>query len=393
MKILHVMPSLARTFGGPTQSWVGYARAAALQGVEVAVAAPAVSEADGAWLASRVPGVTFRFFGSAGKGGMAWSPGLQYWLMRKGRQFDAIHVHGLFNPLSSLALRQCVRRKWPVVLRPFGTLSRYTMQHRRSWLKRKYFHYLDGPSLQQAGGVHFTTPAERDEAAWHGLDFNDRSYIVPPPLHGLPQAPAEGRRGARPDIAAAGASADAPLVLFLSRIHPKKNIECLLASWEGVHRVHPRARLVIAGDGDADYVARLKDAASRIEGGGRVTFAGFVEGERKTRLLEQASVFVLPSFQENFGVAVMEAVSHGLPVVISKHVQLASFISEHQLGHVIEPAPDDLAFSISEILQCGRFRQHCRLQGPASVQRNFSLNTVGQQLVEMYRSVIDQHIN
>ncbi len=385
MKVLHVMPSLARTFGGPTQSWVGYAQAAQTQGVEVDVAAPAVSEADAAWLADNVPGTTFNFFKGGGKGALVFSPGLQHWLSLKGKHYDAIHVHGLFNPLSSLALRLCVKKKWPVVLRPFGTLSRYTVQHRRSWLKRKYFDYLDGPSLQRAHGVHFTTPAERDEANWHGIDFSERSYVVPPPLHGMEMSKIQSGTGP--------ARQTEPIVLFLSRIHPVKNIECLLDAWPWVHRVLPDARLVVAGDGEVEYVNGLKAKAHSLQGGHCIEFTGFVEGARKSHMLTSASVFVLPSFQENFGVAVMEAVSYGLPVVISRHVQLASFIEQQELGHVIDPAPEELAFSIVQILQDSGFHNHCRKQGPAAVQQCFSLKTVGRQLVSMYQSVIEQHIN
>ncbi|MFK7845410.1 MAG: glycosyltransferase, partial [Rhodothermales bacterium] len=177
MKILHVMPSLARSFGGPTQSWIGYARAAGTQGVEIAVAAPRVNSIDEQWLASKTSGVNYAFFPATGKGAMVFSPALQKWLAEEGHTYDAVHVHGLFNPVSSFALRLCVKQDWPVVLRPFGTLSKYTFNHRRTWMKRKYFQYLDGPSLKRAKGLHFTTPAEQEEAGWHGIDFSRRSHV------------------------------------------------------------------------------------------------------------------------------------------------------------------------------------------------------------------------
>ncbi len=376
LKVLHVMPSLSRAFGGPTQSWVGYARAAKTSGVAVSVAAPDVDEADRQWLEGQTDAVSYTFFPSAGKGAMVFSPALHRWLVRHGNEYDAVHVHGLFNPISSIALRQCVKRNWPVILRPFGTLSRYTFNHRRTWMKRQYFRRLDGPSLRKTPGIHFTTHAECDEAAWHGIDFSGRSHVVPPPLAELPVASAPASNSA------------APTVLFLSRIHPKKNIECLIDAWPRVLAGMPRAELVIAGNGDPAYVDALKTRAKTL-GVGQIRFPGFVAGEKKTEMLAKASLFVLPSFQENFGVAVMEAIGAGLPVVISEHVQLADFVTKNDLGHVITPEPEPLAFSILEILHSKAYQDHCRAQGPAAIRQDFSLQQVGKQLVTMYQSVLN----
>ena len=383
MKILHVMPSLARSYGGPTQSWIGYASAAETQGVEVTVAAPRVNSVDQQWLVSKTSEVNYAFFLSAGKGALVFSPSLQAWLAENGSKYDALHVHGLFNPVSSFALRLCIKQDWPVVLRPFGTLSKYTFHHRRTWMKRKYFQYLDGPSLKKARGLHFTTSAEQEEAGWHGIDFSQCSHVVPPPLHtplvSEPQKIAEGDSD--------------PIVLLLSRLHPVKNIECLLKAWPLVQRGMPSARLVIAGNGDVNYTETLKGKARSLGPECQIDFPGFVQGEQKKELLARASVFVLPSFQENFGVAVMEAISAGLPVVISKHVQLANYVAQHNLGHVVSPEPEVLAFSILEILRSQSFRHHCRQNGPAAIRRDFSLDSVGRQLVAMYETVIDHHRN
>ena len=373
MNILHIMPSLARAFGGPTQSWVGYAKAAQTQGAKITVAAPKVSAEDYFWLKEKVDDVDFSFFPAAGKGAMVFSPGLHKWISTAGQTFDVTHIHGLFNPISSLTLRLCVKRDWPVILRPFGTLSRYTFLHRRSWVKRRYFNHLDGPNLKKTGGVHFTTPAERDEAAWHGIDFSTRSHVIPPPLF----EPIPFDQGKN----------EAQNVLFLSRLHPKKNIECLLDAWPEVQKAIPDARLIIAGDGEPEYVSQLKAYAKLRDPENKISFVGFVEGKNKTQLLANASVFVLPSFQENFGVAVMEAIAVGLPVVISKYVQLASYVAQNNLGHVIDTDATSLSLSIIEILKNHTFRAHCREKGPYFIQKDFSLESVGQQLISMYQAV------
>jgi hypothetical protein len=144
VKVLHVTPSIARAYGGPTYSLAGYARAALDEGAEISVAAPAPTAGD-KWLAEMIPEAAVYAFRTYGRGAFLASTDLQSWLRRNASRYDVVHVHGLLNPVSSLAARMCVRRGWPVVIRPFGTLSRYTYAHRRGTLKLLYRWLLDRP--------------------------------------------------------------------------------------------------------------------------------------------------------------------------------------------------------------------------------------------------------
>ena len=369
------MPNVSRAFGGPTESLIGYARAAHTQGVDVHVAAPSVSAEDEAWLREQLPDATFHLFASAGRHAWVVAPGLWAWLWRHGAPYDAVHVHGLFNPISSLSAQIAVRRGYPTVMRPFGTLSRYTFS-RRSALKRLYFQLLDRPSLQRTDGIHFTTEAERSEAARLDLSLDDRSHIVPPPWRG-DTSPAD-----------LSARAERPTILFMSRLHPKKNVAGLLDAWAQVVEGHPDARLWIAGDGDDDYVEERRRQTERLGLQDHVSFLGFVQGEDKERVLREAWAFVLPSHQENFGVAVLEAVAAGLPVVISGEVQLRTFIEENDLGVVVDRTdPAAIAGGLQEMLTSRVVRERCAHAGPEAVQATFSEARIGEQLAQMYQSV------
>ena len=165
VKVLHVAPNIARAYGGPTYSLAAYARAAIDEGAEVSIAAPAPTGAD-KWLAGRasrcraqrLPHVRPR---SLSRLALA----LHRWLAANGERFDVVHVHGLLNPVSSLAARACVRNGWPFVIRPFGTLSRYTYAHRRGALKEAV---SAGASIARICAAHprFISPptVERDES-------------------------------------------------------------------------------------------------------------------------------------------------------------------------------------------------------------------------------------
>src|SRR5207237_6269254 len=110
-------------------------------------------------------------------------------------------------------------------------------------------------------------------------------------------------------------------VLLLSRIHRKKNIESLLEAFSVVTELaqYKHWKLVIAGDGDPDYVERLGQLATQ-SCGDRVIFTGWLEGLRKAAAFKGAALVLLPSYQENFGLSVVEAMANGIPVLVSNHV-------------------------------------------------------------------------
>ncbi|WP_259058192.1 glycosyltransferase [Salinibacter ruber] len=370
------MPNVSRAFGGPTESLIGYAQAARTQDIDVHVAAPAVSSSDDTWLHEQLPDAAFHFFASMGQHAYVVAPGLWSWLWREANRFDVVHVHGLFNPVSTLSAHIGIARDVPTVMRPFGTLSRYTFS-RRSALKRLYFALLDRSALRRAAAVHFTTEAEREEANRLSINFEDRSAVVPPPWRGEAMTPDMEEK------------ADRPTVLYMSRLHPKKNVQGLLQVWAQVVADRPNAQLWVAGDGDDDYVQQLHDTVATHGLGDSVSFLGFVSGNEKERVLREAWTFALPSHQENFGVAVLEAAAAGLPVVISGEVQLRSFVEAHDLGVVVDRKdPAAIAAGLRAVLSDDAGRRRVAEAGPAAVRDTFSVARVGEQLVEMYERVL-----
>ena len=374
MRVLHVMPSLARAYGGPTQSLLGFLAASSAAGIASDVFAPHAPAEDLAWVRERMPaGTGLRTFAAHGLGHMKVSPGMLRVIARASRTYDAVHVHGVFNLVSDLAARAAVRAGAAVVVRPFGTLSRYTFEYRRGWAKRLYYRLLEAPTLARAAAVHFTTDTEREEADRPGMRLGAKGIVVPPPWDAAPATLRTPRTEPR-------------TVLFLSRLHPVKAVDALLDAWPVVQRQLPDAKLVIAGDGIPEYASRLRERVLRYPGGSRsISMPGFVNGAEKERCLAEADVFVLPSHHENFGIAVLEAIAAGLPVVVSPDVQLASFVEEHRLGRVSDRAPAELAANILAVLEDRVLRDRCAREGAAIIHRTFAPAVVGARLRELYR--------
>jgi glycosyltransferase involved in cell wall biosynthesis len=221
MRVLHVLPSIAQAYGGPTRSLAGFCRASTHAGIDVEIAAPRPSDADVDWLKVETGGIPMRLFASAGQGASVISPRLVSGVSRSTREYDVVHVHGLLNLVSSVAARITRARSTPLVIRPFGMLSRYTYTHRRRWLKQLFHTTLDRPNLVRADAFHFTTEAEEDGAGWLGMELTDRSFVIPPPIA------ATGALGREP-------SSERLTVVCISRIAPVKNLESLLDAWPRV---------------------------------------------------------------------------------------------------------------------------------------------------------------
>ncbi len=375
MRVLHVAPSISKSYGGPTQSLAGYLTAAHAAGIDTSVAAPRCDPDEAEYVSSRINGGTLNLFAAIGSGAFTTSPSLVRWVGRACSSYDVIHVHGLFNPISTFSSRSALGRKRPVVIRPFGTLSRYTFQHRRRLLKKVYFRAIERKNVLGAAALHFTTTGERDAAGWHAINFADRAYVIPPPW----SAPAD--RTELHKIPSTSA-------LFLGRLVPVKNVECLLDAWVDVNREVPDAVLEIAGTGDESYVRTLRERAKRLHVAERINFRGFVSGAEKQRLLSSAAMLVLPSYHENFGISAIEALAAGVPVIISPDVQLAEFVRHNDLGRVAAGEPTEFAAAILEVMRNERIRSRVRTVGPEILARTFSPHVIGESLCRMYEGAI-----
>jgi glycosyltransferase involved in cell wall biosynthesis len=301
------------------------------------------------------------------------------WILREVRRYDVVHIHALFS-FTSLAAGWAARRTGvPYVIRPLGVLNRYGMRSRRPWLKRLSLRLLEAPLLRGAAAVQFTSELEQKEAL--SLRIPMRPVIVPlavaEPVNGDP----EHVRAAWP------AAASKPCVLYLSRLDPVKNLESLLRAIAQLNRPDWTVTLLVAGSGEAAYVRQLHELA-RSEGiEDSVVWLGHVTGETKASALSLATLFVLPSFSENFGVAVLEALASGLPCVVGRGVGMATAVESAGAGLAVNPDPDSIAVAIRKLLESQALRAAASSAARHMVEQEYSLEVLGRRLAGLYDAV------
>src|SRR5688572_5068801 len=266
VKILHVIPSAAPVDGGPNLAVRAIARGLADRGVSVTVATTNAAGEGTLDVPLDAPvidgGVVYRFFARTVPGSWKFSWPLTRWLWSNAGRYDVVHVHALFSYTTIPGCRAASRAPVPYVLRPLGTLSEWSLRH-RAWKKRPYYALLERSHLEGAAAIHVTSQSEAGDVA--RLGFGDRARVIPLGV-------AVPERKIQRSLAS-----DRPLrVLFLSRLHEKKNIPTLLRALAAA--TSPRILLTIAGDGDANYRAGLSAMVGEMGLADRVRFVGHVDG-------------------------------------------------------------------------------------------------------------------
>jgi glycosyltransferase involved in cell wall biosynthesis len=299
---------------------------------------------------------------------------LSDWLMEYIGSYDVVHVHALFSYTSVVACRAARAAGVPYIIRPLGVLTRYGITQRRAVLKQLSVRWVEGPLLRDAAAVHFTLPMEQTEAEDLGIPL--RAVVVPLGLEAQPLPTASGDTP--------------PTVLFLSRIDPVKNIEALLLAWARCRGGFPTWRLVVAGSGHPDYIQRLCDYGASLGLGASVDWAGHVTGDDKTRLMAEATVFVLPSFSENFGIAAAEALLAGKPCLFTPGVAVGAMAAEQGAAALSELDAECLGTVLNGLMGNGELRQQLGRKAKEFAQAELSSVIMGQRLAGLYGDILSR---
>lgn len=304
----------------------------------------------------------------------AIAPVLSCWLGQHLGEFDLLHVHALFSYPSTSGMAVARHRRVPYVLRSIGQLNHWSLQQ-SAGRKRMLLRLIERRNLQGAAALHFTSEAERQEAAALGLA--SPGFVLP--LGVDPQRPLE-----RSDSPGAAIT-----FLFLSRLHPKKQLEVLLEALALLQAHRPQApwRLQIAGEGDPAYLRQLQAQADRLGIAQRCQWLGFVAGAPKKELLAAADWFVLPSASENFGIAAAEALAAGTPVILSPGVAVAAAVAEAGAGVVVVANADALSAALEQALEPPAPAMVAAARHLATTV--YSWGAIAAQLEQQYRRILN----
>jgi glycosyltransferase involved in cell wall biosynthesis len=383
MKVLHVIPSVSPLRGGPSV----ILRTMVQGQVQAGLAVEVVTTDDHGEGRLNVPhakpileeGVIYRYFPRQTRF-YTFSWPLTRWLAQHVKDYDLINIHYLFSYPAIPAAYWAKRWKVPYIVHPFGVLNRWGIHNRRPWMKKFSYQVIERRILKGAAAVRYESEQERSEAAELGVRTK---CVVIPEATEVPLSWSNLAYGTS-HTQHSDCSAHTT-ILFLSRLDRKKGLDILLPAFAELLAQHPKAILVIAGGGNETLTAELKQKASRLRISAGIRWPGFLKGEDKWAAFAGADIFVLPSYSESFGMAVLEAMAAGLPVVVSDQVPLHQEITAANAGIVVPCGAKELSNALLTLVKDARLRARMGGNGRCLVQTKFSPEAARDRMITLYR--------
>jgi glycosyltransferase involved in cell wall biosynthesis len=385
VKVLHVIPSVSPLRGGPSSAIRMMVAGLASEGVTVDVA---TTDDDGVGRLKEFTeqtvtrsGLTYRYF-SRQIGFYTFSWPLSIWLAQRVTDYDLVHIHALFSWPATISAFWAHRKAVPYIIRPLGVLNSWGVQNRRPFLKILSLRVIEHRILANAVAIHFTSEQEKSEA--ERLVRGLRSIVIPNPV-AAPMSTTPSRPGLF--VSHYPQLIGRKVILFLARIDPIKGLDLLLDGFASVLPFLPDAALVIAGIGEPDFVVELKRRAERLGIGRAVAWIGFTDGAMKSAAFAESDVFVLPSYSESFGIAAVEAMANGLPVIVTDQVAIHHDVARMNAGIVTKCDASSLAAAMIRVLQNPLIRARMS-EGARRLAAEFSPSAVAVQLLNAYHGIV-----
>jgi glycosyltransferase involved in cell wall biosynthesis len=295
-------------------------------------------------------------------------------------EFDLVHLHSVFLWPTWAAARAAQKFRVPYLVSPRGMLVRKLVEQRSRLVKSAWIRLIERENLENAAAIHVTSQLEAVELgafAWRRL----------PPIAAIPNGVDEidHRAGEEVSPDVKQLAAGRPLVLFLGRISWKKGLDCLLRALA----LTKSGNLAVVGPDDEKLVPRLTQLARDLQITDRVRFLSrSVLDADKQHLYASAQVFVLPSYSENFGNTVLEAMQWGVPVVVTPEVGAAEIVRQSCGGIVASREPAALATAIVRLIEHPQLARSMGDAGARHVKENYGWSRVAARMENLYADVI-----
>ena len=296
--------------------------------------------------------------------------------------FDIVHIHSLYLFHSLMASYYCRKFNIPYIIRPHGMLDPF-IQNRHSFRKKIYNFFFEKRNLDRAAAVHYTTKEEMELAATFKIKasgvvvqngINVSEYV---------DLPRYGRFKKKYPVLESKR-----IVLFLSRINFKKGMDILSKAFGEIARKRKDVHLVLTGPDNEGYSTKVKKWLKEEGVLNRSLFTGMLLGKEKLSVFRDSDIFVLPSYSENFGIAVVEALACGLPVIISKKVNIWREVVDVGAGIVTDCDSHQVAEAILKLLDNPQLAEDMGERGKKLVAENYTWPKVAKELIRTYNDIL-----
>jgi glycosyltransferase involved in cell wall biosynthesis len=357
MKVLHITNSIDKSAGGPARSVPQTCVELARLGISIELV---TQESNDKVDLAETTNLTVSFRN-------IWELFL-YGSRLSSKKVDIIHLQHIWNPYIQVMAFWAYHKKIPYIVTPRGMLEPWIMAN-NPWKKKTAMFLYQRKAIQRAVHIHAT--GEMEKRNIQALGFSNPIAIIP---NGIDLG----------EVKSVKKQYGSKKMVFLSRIHPKKGIELLLEAWRESETMG--WTLNIAGDGDATYVASLSHSAQDL---GNVHFVGPQYGEAKWDFLLSADVMVLPTYSENFGIVVAEALAIGVPVITTKETPWED-LKTYQCGWWIDLSVSNLKIALSDAFCTSNvILESMGTNGKKLIKEKYEIKSVGKKIFNLYQKILN----
>ncbi|MGD9558741.1 MAG: glycosyltransferase [Mangrovibacterium sp.] len=288
---------------------------------------------------------------------------------------DLIHVNGIWELPNAIIQNVGQKKKIPVVISPHGMLEPWILK-RNPHKKNLALSLYQRQSISRATCLHATAASEFDNI--RKLGFQTDMAIIE---NGIKTDQIELKKSWK----------RTGTLLFLSRVNPKKGIETLIDAMANLREELKSYKVIIAGEGEPEYIESLKKRAADQEIGHQLVFCGGIYGKTKWELYRQADVFVLPTHSENFGIVIAEALACGTPVITTTGAPWHDLIS-WECGWWIEPGAGPLTEALAGfIVKTEAELETMGRNGHRLIQKKYTADQMGTKMISLYHSLLQKN--
>ncbi len=293
-----------------------------------------------------------------------------------------VHITAIWNFPVSAGAYLSRKFKIPYIISPIGTLDPNVIKIKSYFIKKFYYNLISKRDIKGASTIHYTTEYEREKTQEY-WGIKNQGFIIPRGIEIHKFEKSDERIFNKIPFLR-----NKKYVLFLSRINWKKGLDILIPAFYEILKDFKDIYLVITGPDNEGYGEKVKKWVNDYGIDKNVIFTGPLYGEEKILILKNAEIFVLPSYSENFGMAVVEAMASGVPVLISDKVGIYKEVEKYNAGIITQTKMESVCKGIKILLENKDLRSQISESAKKLVKDHYDINKVADEMIKVYEEIL-----
>jgi len=388
MKILHIMENMSPNYGGPVNTCKNLCSGLAKTGLEATIYTTNLDYPNGILnvpLSTEIKenGYTIKYYPVQF---LPYVFSFQLFMSIKSNinNFDIVHIHGLYRFPQFVASYYARKYQIPYIIRPHGSLAPYLYNKKpRKIRKRLYEFFIEFRNLNNASAIQYSTMNEMLSAK--PLGINSQYFISPNSINysKYDKLPTKGSFRVKHNL-----NKNQKIIIHYGRISIVKGLDILVKAFAKTLKEFEDIMLVLAGPDNEGFRTQVEKWINNEGIGEKIIFTGTLRGNAALELLSDADIFALPSYSENFGMAVAEAMACGLPVVISDKVGIYGDVLEAKAGIITKCNADEVSGAFINLLGDENKRVNLGKAGINLVKEEYDPNKITSNMINIYQGLI-----